>query len=540
MAAMLNTPDNRRPGSVGLSTLAALILLTSAFMGSAAAAVWRVIPEYERALPGRPLPPQTEAHLFAARGEYQAFQIAVSSPPGLRLLDATCSDLSANPSRRIAAVNVTIYREHYAHVDVASPDWHGLNRSQGAGWYPDALIPFRNPKTGKPPAGEYQAAPFRLGPSEILTVWVDVFVPRGTAPGDYHALLTLASDQGNIDVPWTLTVWGFDLPLKPSLRSSFAYWNPVGREAIEELLRHRLMPLRIPAPGTASTERELKTSLGLGMTDTGFWSGADNSHCTMKPAPPVNSLLASAATHDAGLYLFNYTADEVQNCRNLYPTIQAWARNLHEAHIRNLVVIPPVPQLYDDGAGSGRSAVDIWVVLPMQYVHSSAELTAVRARGNEVWSYNAAVQDAFSPKWLIDYDPIGYRLQAGFLSQSLGLTGLLYWRIDRWDGDVWKNINNQGVFSAGNYPGEGLLVYPGGPAGVPGVVPSLRLKQLREGVQDYEYVELLKHLGRGEWALQQVRSIAKDWVEWTRSGDAVKALRQRLGAEIARLSASAP
>jgi hypothetical protein len=425
-------------------------------------------------------------------------------------------------------------------VDAASPDWHGPNRSQGAGWYPDPLIPLLNPATGKPPAGVYRAAPFRVEGSEILTLWVDVFVPRRAAPGEYHALLTVSSDQGKIEIPWTLTVWGFELPLQPSLRSAFAYWNPVGREAIEELLHHRLMPERIPAAGSASVEHEWKASLGLSMTDTGFWSGADNSHCTMKAAPPVNDLLAAAARHDPGLYLFNYTADEVQACRNLYPTIRAWARNLHEAHIRNLVVIPPTRELYDDGSGSGRSAVDVWVVLPVQYDHSSAELAAVRAHGNEVWSYNAVVQDGYSPKWLIDYDPIGYRLQAGFLSQSLGLTGLLYWRIDRWDGDVWKNVNNAGVFSSGNFPGEGLLVYPGGPAGLPGVVPSLRLKQLREGAQDYEYVELLKRLGRGDWALQQVRSVASDWAHWTRSGDELEAVRRRLGAEIERLSAPAP
>jgi hypothetical protein len=510
-------------------------------MWLAASPAWRVLPEFERALPGHTLPASSEPHLFAARGEYQAFQIVLPAPPpGLQILDASSSDLSDEHNGRIGAANVAIYREHYVHVDAASPDWRGPNRSQGAGWYPDPLIPLRNPKTGKLPAGVYRAAPFRVEGSDILALWVDVFVPRGTPPGEYRAQVTLTSDQGTVEIPWTLTVWRFELPLQPSLRTSFAYWNPVGRDGVKELLRHRLMPQKLPPPDNASVERELQTSLGLSMTGTGFWSGADNSHCTMEPAPSVPSLLAAVRTHNTGLYLFNYTADEVQNCRNLYPAIQQWARNLHEAHIMNLVVMPPTPELYDDGAGRGRSAVDIWVVLPMQYDHAARELAAARAHGDEVWSYNALAQDGYSPKWLIDYDPIGCRLQAGFLSQSLGLTGLLYWRIDRWDGDVWKNVNNQGVFSSANFPGEGLLVYPGGPAGLPGVVPSLRLKQLREGVQDYEYVELLKRLGRGDWALQQVRPIAQDWTHWTRSGGDLEAVRERLGAEIDRLSNSAP
>ena len=139
-----------------------------------------------------------------------------------------------------------------------------------------------------------------------------------------------------------------------------------------------------------------------------------------------------------------------------------------------------------------------------------------------MWSYNALVQDSYSPKWLIDYDPIGYRLQAGFLSQSYGLTGLLYWRIDRWDGDPWMRVNNEGAFNSSNYPGDGMLVYPGEPAGLPGsVVPSLRLKQLRDGEQDYEYVELLKHMGRA--AIGRLRRFSsRSLVSWSKPGLGVR------------------
>ena len=497
---------------------------------------WRILASPDRAVPNRPLPAKAEARLFAARGEYQSFQIAIPSPPsGFQLVDADCSDLTGAQNQHIASSNVTLYREHYVNVDAASPDRHGTNRSLGPGWYPDALIPSRNPKTGKPLAGQYRAVPFRAESPGILVLWVDVFVPRGTPAGQYHASITLTSDRGKMEVPWSLNVWGFDIPPKPSLHSSFAYWNTVSRDAVEELLRHRLMPQHIAASPSASLDRALASAGGLTMTDAGYWSGADNSHCTMKPPPAVKDLLATVAAHDPGISLFNYTADEVQNCRNLYPALQAWARNLHEAHIKNLVVMAPNPQLSDDG--TGRSAVDIWVVLPEDFEKSSAALAAVRTHGNEVWSYNALVQDSYSPKWLIDYDPIGYRLQAGFLSQTYGLTGLLYWRIDRWDGDPWMRVNNEGAFNSSNYPGDGMLVYPGEPAGLPGsVVPSLRLKQLRDGEQDFEYVELLKHMGRGDWALEKIRSVAGSWSNWTRSSDALENVRRQLGAEIERLS----
>ena len=51
------------------------------------------------------------------------------------------------------------------------------------------------------------------------------------------------------------------------------------------------------------------------------------------------------------------------------------------------------------------------------------------AKGDEVWSYNTEVQDPYSPKWEIDFAPINFRIQPGFINQSLHLTGLLYWSV---------------------------------------------------------------------------------------------------------------
>jgi hypothetical protein len=157
-----------------------------------------------------------------------------------------------------------------------------------------------------------------------------------------------------------------------------------------------------------------------------------------------------------------------------------------------------------------------------------------------VWSYNTLVQDAYSPKWLIDFDPVNFRIQPGFISQSLDLTGMLYWRVDKWPSDPWNNVNNAGTYSSSNYPGEGMLVYPGGPVGVKGVVASMRLKWLRDGVEDYDYVQILKGLGKGDLAMEISRSVAPDWTNWTRDPGAVATARQKLGEAIDRLMSASP
>ena len=103
-----------------------------------------------------------------------------------------------------------------------------------------------------------------------------------------------------------------------------------------------------------------------------------------------------------------------------------------------------MPQLYDDGLGTGRSAVDIWTMLPLAYNDAQSfsrprNVTYVLQKGDKAWSYNDLVQDSYSPKWELDFLPINYRIQAGFISQSLGLTGLLYWSVDDWSANPWEN-----------------------------------------------------------------------------------------------------
>jgi hypothetical protein len=220
----------------------------------------------------------------------------------------------------------------------------------------------------------------------------------------------------------------------------------------------------------------------------------------------------------------------------MFPTLKQWARNVHEAGAKMLATIVPTPDLLDDGAGEGRSAVDIWVLLPKMYKKAGPLIQQVLQKGDEVWSYNCLLQDTYSPKWEMDVSPINYRIQPGFLSQSLGITGLLYWGVDRWNEDPWEDAAS---FKESGYtfPGEGLLVYPGADAGVDGPVPSMRLKWLRKGVEDYEYVEMLKRAGRGDWALGVIRSVASDWDSWTRSAEDLERVRRTLGEELDRLEA---
>lgn len=490
--------------------------------------VW-VAPNMHRVGMSDPAGTGADVRLSAARGEYESFQIVTNgASSGLRGVNVTVSDLKGPNGQVIPKDSFTLYREKYMHVTSSSPK-RGSNLPLAPGWYPDALIPFTDPETGKPLSGAaLTAVPYDLKAGTNQPIWVDLLVPRTAAAGKYSGTYTVTSNQGEFTGQIGLTVWNFTLPTAPSLKSSFLFFQAGTVDAQRELLRNKLSPLSTNPADQAKLVKEN----GLSTTNTGPFSGADIGRCSMSPAPSVNQFKSLAAAQQPGLMLYNYSADEIGHCSNLYPMIKQWANNMHSAGIKNLISMSPTPALYDDGSGSGRSAVDIWVLLPVMYNNSKPRVAEVLKKGDAVWSYNTLVQDEYSPKWEIDFDPVNFRIQPGFINHSLNLSGLLYWRVDKWPSDPWNNVNNAGTYSSANYPGEGMLVYPGKQVGVKGVVASMRVKWLRDGVEDYDYLQILKEMGKGDLAMQISKSVGADWNNWTRDANAIEAARLKLGETI--------
>src|SRR6185312_16359750 len=343
----------------------------------------------------------TQAMISAGRGEYESFQVAVQAPAGgLTNVNFSVSALSGPGGATIPQSSFSLFREQYVYVNKSSPDWEGSNRPMGTGWYPDGLIPFNDPSTGRPITGaRLEAVPFNLTAANNQPIWVDVLVPRDAAPGQYLGNWTVTSDQGNVTGSIVLTVWNFTLPLQSSLKSAFLFWNTSSLAADQELLRNKIEPLFTDV----SIQSSLMTNYGLSTVGLSYWSGADNSTCTMSAAPSVADLKAAAAAQQPGLMPILYSADEITFCPSLNAQVKEWARNIHAAGINNLVTIAPNPLLFDDGSGSGRSAVDIWTMLPVSWESSAANVSAAIAKGDSVWSYNTVVQDSYSPKWEIDF-----------------------------------------------------------------------------------------------------------------------------------------
>ena len=464
--------------------------------------------------------------LMAARGEQEAFQIVIQAPPGnLRTTNVVVSDLKNSAGAVISKENITLYREHYIRLDRPSPQRWFANPTRGKGWYADALIPFVDPNTGQDIQGaELDAIPFNLKAGKNQPIWVDLSIPRSASPGNYFGKYTVESDRGIVEGKIKLKVWNFELPVQPSMDSAFDIWEDRGIEAQTLLLQHKLMPSqRI----RYENQDEVFNKLGVkSVRLISFWSGANYWTCKMTPAPPVSNLKQAAAKYPEDISRYVFSADEIDECADLEPILKQWGKNIHQAGLKHLVVMKPKPELYND--------IDIWVVNPKMYYEARAEIAEAKQQGDEVWFYTGYSTD-YSPLWHLDSAPINFRIPQGWIAQSLDLTGVLIARVDTWTDNPWSEVPIY-VQSNKDYPGVEMLFYPGDKVGLNQVVPSIRLKRLREGMEDYEYIEILKKLGSQDWAMSIVQEVGKDWKNWTKNPDTLYDARQKLGEKIHQLS----
>jgi hypothetical protein len=174
--------------------------------------------------------------------------------------------------------------------------------------------------------------------------------------------------------------------------------------------------------------------------------------------------------------------------------------------------------------------VRLWVPPFDRYDFGAAR--ARQARGEEVWTYTAGVRGGRGyPTWLLDYPLIQYRV-APWINWSVGASGLLYWATGYWreSSDPWTIPTTYGVLN-----GDGALVYPGGAVGYAGPVASMRLKALRDGIEDYDYLELLKQLD-AQTASGAARAVGATFKRWTRNPADIYAARERLGERLDALA----
>jgi hypothetical protein len=507
-----------------------------------------VTDEFARVRPRDSPGHKSAAVLSAARNEYAPFQIIVrAGTGGLKRVNAVADRLAPKRGHAIPADRITLYREHYIELTKLSP------KSTGArGWYPDALIPFLDPATGKPPVhARFAAAPFDVAPNSNQPLWIDVLAPQDATPGKYTGEITISAEGISPQkVPIELTIWDFSLPETPSMRTYFgdAEAEPLlppqitagrgkeqsGQRALKTAYAEVMAPHRIssPIPRFLMPKVNEDGSIDPQPTDAELKRWIERFHITGFPVPfpgkegqgwqgdPLGAERDRNARYLRSIYAYLrarhwdkmayvYIADEPSS-QEAYDNVRARSKFVREVTPGLKVLCTRGPQVRNPPWGSLVGFVDIWV--PLWPIFDEAAVKKRQSAGEEIWSYTALCQGRQdTPFWELDFPLLNYRIPM-WISWRFGITGLLYWSATNWASsrDIWTDP----VTYEKQYNMEGSLLYPGVDAGVQGFVTSVRLKQIREGLEDYEYLNILaKQQGRAV-AQRLVKKLARNWHDW--------------------------
>jgi hypothetical protein len=458
------------------------------------------------------LPPggSASAQISAAGNEFESFQIAVQA--GSAALSGVRVD-AGQPLRgpggaTIPASNLTIYRE---------ADYRVSQRSDGEGAtgnWPDALIPERDPIYGE----NRNAFPIDLAAGQKIAAWIDVLVPNGAPAGDYTGSILVSGGGGTVaEVPVQVTVYGFSIPSTSTLRSAFGIAGgtlPGGDQTLYAVtaLNNRVTLANLnPFPESRFTSAILPLLQG---TDSRVrlpgakLTALEAYHCATNCLAPWRDLAQRYPI--VASKFFDYICDEPGSSSTAWSDCNATAASAESIWpgVRKLVTTsatrapawatdlsPNVDQLQRDG----QAAYNSW-----RGENSSRNLWPYTSCDSySCGEYEGSEYDGW-PGYAID-EPASQARAMGWLAFVTGASGELYYSTSRALSTAWTNQYRSG----GN--GDGTLFYPGTTGVIGGThaipIESMRLKRIRDGREDYEYLRILAARGQRSKATEVVTDL---------------------------------
>ncbi len=549
------------------------IILIMSFT-AVAMADWHVWTETQTVRIVRESPPGASAkvYLSAARNEWISFQILARSSSPLVIREFHPSEMKTEDGAAILAKHFHLFRQHQIHLTEGTP----RNDAFKPGWYPDPLIPFRHPLTGAPLDGRIKALPFQLPENETHGFWIDIYVPKEAQSGLYRGTVRILT-EGDLEaiVPVELTVWDFLFPNTPTMQTAFG--SPV--QAMQRYYKQRAKerketePTDWPAIEKQCSKLMSENYINAAPSSDAFFPRMDRRVGYEIPQARIESLrrfvdeyhvnaiqvpnpaevfkdpqkdrdklhawlkaidVAALHLNRPDVILYTYLSDE-PNDWEAYQYVRKWGKAIRDAKSVVKVLVTEQTKPQNTLWGNLYGAVDIWCALfPLFDPISSLRR---QEQGEIMWAYTALCQEQKTPWWHIDYPLLNYRVPS-WIAWRYAVKGLLYWAgMCHWTevDDPWtdaRTYRHPKTRFGKAYNGEGTLVYPARAVGYDGIVPSLRLKALRNGIQDYEYLSILQRLGLAEEGRKIVLPLANSWFQWNEDPAAYEKARMDLAAII--------
>jgi hypothetical protein len=182
--------------------------------------------------------------------------------------------------------------------------------------------------------------------------------------------------------------------------------------------------------------------------------------------------------------------------------------------------------------------IRIWCAITS--VYDEGFLSARRRVGDKTWLYVCCGPQPPFANFFIDQPGIDHRVLFWQTWQH-DCTGLLYWETNYWHGMMplkaeekhWPDVpweqEKQGTYHDYKVNGDGFLIYPG-PNWTP--LPSVRLENIRDGIEDYEYLCLLRERQPNSPLLKVGEEISKDFTHFCQDPKVIEARRSAIARAI--------
>jgi len=489
-------------------------------------------------------PVNLPAPLTCARNEKEPLQLAVRSPEALKGVRVVVEPPGGPKGFKLADSEVGVvgyvpidHKTSYNSTD--SPAWHRkfptTNPGACDGWagmWPDPLLPRDT---------------FDLAANVTQPVWVTVGVPKDAPAGDYLGKVRLlAAGKAVKEVPFTVHVWDFALPDESHVKAIYdcrqgGEWRVPGKSR-EESTREmwRFMAERRVCPNSVRFGPSLQYKDGQVVADFAEFDKAAEYY--------FDELKLPHAYTPCQFYLFGhghlpgdkfgekpyegeYPYEDVDRSK-LRPEYKrayqaclkafwdhvkekGWARKMvlyisdepcdSEEQIRAQMkalcemiheVDPKIPIYCSTWhqQPEWEGYLNVWGIGHYGIV-SPEKIRQLQESGATIWWTTDGQMCTDTPYCAIERLLPHYCFKYGAEAYEFwGVDWLTYNPYEYgWHKYLIHNFGPDKPPTFVRYPnGDGFLAYPGGPIGHAGPVSSVRLEQAREGVEDYEYLYLLR------------------------------------------------
>lgn len=447
--------------------------------------------------------------LKAGRNETESFQIVIRPQTDIKNVTVKTGSLFNGTNRinglewfQVGYVYVQTFNGHPVSQDVSG---------QLPGWYPDPLLKKDNPVLIK---------------NWSNCIWVNCSVPAGAAAGIYNGAVEIQLDGQKESIAIELEVCNFDLPVKPGLPTlfslSFEYltlaygssWSPSVRKAwLDHVAAQRISPTDMYLDGSkgqdqwkitmdeyASYRPKMNGFVIYPVTAT--WEDRNASAEMLiarfeKSRDYIDAVIASGiAAENNGVF---YGFDECEESH--FETM----KKVH-AHIKSIYPNIPIAttSMHIKSAQKMKELnIDILILHIFDNIYNQSLAQSIRQSGGKVWAYISLQPYYPMPNWRIENPLIEARILLSSMAYGQEVDGFLYWGLTQYNKINWRypTVIRKDTAPKIDYlsittpteeyqwlHGDGILIYPG----EEGPLNSIRMENIRKGMEDYEYYRLLE------------------------------------------------